>query len=202
MEYHKATRNEQAQLLKQARNGNKEAANQLAQSIWPWAIRVAARTTHNLDHDQVNSAVNLAITKAINKWNPKRGALTTFVTLIVRRQLNYDNATQTHVIHRPVNPRHKTPKLASVPYTTLHRTIDHRSPLDRLEQSDNSQALHHAIQLLKPRLKTVIVMRHFHNKTLLELATHFNLSRERIRNIETEALEELHELLKHQMTTI
>jgi len=64
---------------------------------------------------------------------------------------------------------------------------------DKNEQNHRKKLFHQALKILNPREKTIIELRHLNEKPkkLEELSKKFNISRERVRQIEEKAMEKL-----------
>ncbi|MAP16402.1 MAG: RNA polymerase factor sigma-32 [Verrucomicrobiales bacterium] len=69
------------------------------------------------------------------------------------------------------------------------------------DQNKKSELVHEAIKVLNPREKQIVIARKLEEppKKLEELATHYQLSKERVRQIELKAMHKLHHFLENHL---
>ena len=69
------------------------------------------------------------------------------------------------------------------------------------DQNKKSELIHEAIKVLNPREKQIVIARKLEDppKKLEELATHYQLSKERVRQIELKAMYKLHQFLDNHI---
>lgn len=84
--YIKLTRDEQSELYYQYKEGDESAREQLILSCLALTYRLANRFYSKnrwIDRDDLIQIANIALIKAVEKWNPQRGSLSNVVTTYV-----------------------------------------------------------------------------------------------------------------------
>ena len=97
------TREEERDLALKAQQGDTDAREQLILSNVPWANRCAINFAEAMGQDleECISIANPALVKAVDKFNPDRGRLTTLVAKCVKNALRGDSAPNGGAIQVP-----------------------------------------------------------------------------------------------------
>jgi DNA-directed RNA polymerase specialized sigma subunit len=83
------TEQQKVRLHRKMRKGDMEAKDMLARSVLPWAIKCATRRRVNgLDMSDLIELAFMATAQALNRWDPKRGKLTTTVAWAVKSEIH------------------------------------------------------------------------------------------------------------------
>lgn len=158
-------------------------------------------------------AGRMGLLRAGESWDPERGAWSTYATFWVRATMRRWIADNGHAVRVPVyqqERRHKrgVPTHGSVVRLSYparqHREGDDPAPLlDTLSYprdadpfapmvpSSAVQALHAAIAELPDRERRVLCQRTWGGYTLAQIGSEMGLSRERVRQLESDAIDRL-----------
>lgn len=206
--YRTATHEQQKQLLQ---DGSPEALNHLAESIMPWAIKVALRFARNhcLDDLEALSCANYAVDDAIRRWDPSRGKLTTYTYRCVQSHVsnakarNYPVSIPRYYVESP-RKRSKSKYVrqldaATQPAADSRKPLlsPHPTPPQVAEHNEKCHCVREALKKLPPRQHAILYARFYDNRPLTAIADILSISKERVRQIECDALDNLHDALKH-----
>ncbi len=212
------TRAEEADLhAKMVKGGERGcvARDRLFVSCVPWAIRWATsfhkaalhrgNTRANLD-DMIQEAL-WGLLESLDKLDPAKGRLTTIAAYHIRKRLMSYIKTNS-LIRIPVakfavkdefNPATNPVKSFAAMTDFTDRdfdAIDDKQPADWPEQNDELRQLAARIRQLPEPQQDVLHKRFWDKKTLKEIGETRGVTRERIRQIETKALDRLREVYK------
>jgi RNA polymerase sigma factor (sigma-70 family) len=207
---------ERARLYRLMKNGDMGAKNTLALSIIPWAIRYASRFVNaGLDHSDLMEIANYAVAESLNRWDPKRGALTSVAAWAVKsgvslakRRSGVATVPQKRLcgglkdgdpILRLFHPRSLSTGCADLVQTLMAKP-DHTADEEQEEQewiaTARAQVRSALERLSKPRYAHVL-RRRWQGETLNVIANDMGVSKECIRQTQEKAMIELRQLLKH-----
>jgi RNA polymerase sigma factor (sigma-70 family) len=168
----------QEELLRLARRGDRNALSDLAESVLPWAVRCANKYSRfaGLPDDEVHAAAGLAVTKAIQTWDPRRGTLTTYVHARVKWEAY-------HAGNREIRRRARETFFPRASYEAA-RAGHPLSPWD-------NRLLPVIHRVLPARLAFIIECRFFHGATMVDVGGALGVTKQRIGQLTNLALEHL-----------
>jgi RNA polymerase sigma factor (sigma-70 family) len=202
--------------------GDMNAREQLILCIMKWAIGRAKRWLLGNKSVGIEIISSLAIEGAIEgveHWDPVRGGLTTCATFWIDQKIRGYLDSNRHVIKGPRGRNKltaKTKELAnkaknlyslsgddseytsgSIDASSIEDRSEHHEDLvDRLEETARSQArVHDAYSQLDPRLHRILEERS-KGYTLLEVGDMLSITRERVRQLELRAKEQVTKILE------
>jgi RNA polymerase sigma factor (sigma-70 family) len=185
-------------------------------------IRLAVRTSRKppggaLDDADLFNAGFFGLRRAAEKFDPSRGfRFSTYAMHWIRHHVRRAVSDQGRTIRLPVWYQERARRLGHrLPPATLSLDAPLRGNeaegqcwLERLESGDDPNAslnsserqkiLVQALAQLPERLRDIIVARFWGNETLAEIGQRHRLSRERIRQLEEEALDLLRQVLSEE----
>lgn len=178
MNYRVVSNERQEELLELARRGDRNALSDLAESVLPWAVRCANKYSRfaELPDDEVHAAAGLAVTKAIQTWNPRRGKLTTYVHTRVKWEAY-------HAGNREIRRRARETFLTHASHEAAHARRP-PSPWD-------NRMLPVIHRVLPARLAFIIECRFFHGATMAEVGGALGVTKQRIGYLTKMALQHL-----------
>lgn len=174
-----------------------------------WAIGAS------LDYEDLVSAGTIGLMKACERFEPERGfAFSTYATHWIRHHVGREVANHGRTVRIPVWALEKmrragdglppsatsldAPLRANDPEgpTRLHGLeAEPVDPTARREDIEMRQAIEAALSVLPARTRKMLKRRFWRDQTLAAIGKPFRLSRERVRQIEAEALKKLRRLL-------
>lgn len=189
----------QAELRELSKAGDEQAREELICTSIPLAIKIAREfpITGTTLEDRIQEAV-LTLTRCADRWEPEKSRLSTYLSAAVKfrlcRMIRHE---------RLVRPPYSTPitelrsteplvDFANIQEDQLPYVVDDH---DR-EHQERLESIRQARLLLPKRLQDVLGSRS-KGKTLREIGERLGLSKERVRQLEEEALR----LLREQLTT-
>lgn len=153
--------------------------------------RLAGVLASNHDeYDELVGVGSIALMNAVSKFDASRGwRFSTFATTVIRhamwQALNRQPKLSKKMDHRPL--------CDSLPISGLPRRTDERSTIDEVDLSDSLDRLWDALNqnILNRREREVVVDRFFGNRTLEETGRLLGVTKERVHQIEQDALKKL-----------
>jgi RNA polymerase primary sigma factor len=242
------TPQEEIQLAKRIKNGDKRAREHMIKANLRLVVKIAR------DYDGIGLPLldlinegNIGLMKGVERFDPTKGAkLSTYASWWIKQAIKRALANQSKTIRLPV---HVVDKLAHIrrAEARLHDTLDREptdeevaenlrlnpqrvreyrqaskapvsldaplgadesdrvsevvadtsaaAPYDRIVKESDTELMHEALATLTERERAILAMRFGLNdgepKTLEEVGEQFNVTRERIRQIQEQALKEL-----------
>jgi RNA polymerase primary sigma factor len=250
------TSEEEIELSKRARKGDKEARDKIIRANLRLVINIAKRYTHfGIPLMDLIEEGNIGLMRAVDKFNPRKGfRFSTYAAWWIKQNITRAIAEQqklvripvymnellnrwkkteeqlTHRLRRPPTPqeiakkmglpKEKIEEITSLLSTT---TLSLETPLGEDEESEvkdllqNQQAvspdkdlsrlidkerIDNLLEKMSPREREILDMRFgiMDGKvyTLAQIAKKFGISRERVRQIEEQALKKLRKFVKEQ----
>jgi RNA polymerase primary sigma factor len=181
------------------------------------ALGGQGRVAGALEWDDLFQQGRLGLIAAAERWDPERGAFSTTAVLWIRNAIGRYVQNHARLVRLPVyelNRRYRAGTLtrehnvrldapAGIDSDSEHRTVgesipanDVGDPIEAIAAEQDRAAVHVALEKLPPNLAAVIRGRFFDERTLLDLGQDSGLSRERIRQLESEGLEKLRSMFK------
>jgi RNA polymerase sigma factor (sigma-70 family) len=211
---------QQKTLLARFRAGDQDAGDMLAQSVRFWVKSIVTRQAHGHgwadQEDERESAINLAITEAIQFFDPDKGQLTTFAYWRARAVCSrYLSFTRTVRVPASASETEATAGYAKKARHCLALDAPMRgldkdqtmgeclpdkpfSSAELLDEQLERLQLRWALARMQPNWQRVLAGRFFDGDTLEDVAKTLDppVTRERVRQIERLALKKLAELIK------
>lgn len=214
-EYKKLSKEEQKALCDRRDSGDESAIWELAKSVFPMAIRLAANYCKGVDWWDIDAACSAAFMgayRAAKDLNPDKGSITTHAHYKIKQALQYDRMKYGRgAIWVPINVGQKYAKeaeLCSNPASFSNSKMlesDLRLGEDPVvdEMIKNEcvdhirDAVEEAIRLLPERSAYIIRNRKLSNEPmgLKELGEQLSITKERVRQLEIQAMDDLKRIL-------
>jgi RNA polymerase sigma factor (sigma-70 family) len=195
------TAKQQEVLLAEMRAGSVEAGNRLVRSIMPWVNVCMHPLAYSLDlpRDDIDSALGLAVARALRHWDPKRGALVTLVRICCRNELLRASATRT-IIAVPERPKeqftvHVRQAKRSLPFGCEEPEEPRPGPSYMLERADRDRLVRDAVLMLPEPERTLISRMFFQDVSMHQVGRELYLSPKHVQTICHRGLRSLESLL-------
>ena len=149
-----------------------------------------------LGPDDAHSAGLCGLLRGAELWDETRGVK--FITYAVRCILSHirNHARTAYLIPIPTHQMEKGRKPPGwMHYHDSHSGLPGHLPAPQAPEGPDTEPLTNALRCLDRRTRDVLRRRFWKGQTLLEVGNHYGVSRERIRQIEKEAIEKLRERL-------
>ncbi len=194
----KLTAEEQHELLRRSRLGDREARNALCQSLLPLAASLTRKLRADLqgaDRDEAYTAAVEALERAVASYDPARGArLGTFVYATVVRTLKSFKPGGPIAVPKNAAYKHEA-RAARRTYGLWQVSEEVESPrqgeLDEIERKEIKAML----KRLHPRDRAVMIATEVERRSLGEAAKHLGLSRSEVRVSRSRGIRALRQLL-------
>lgn len=188
--------------------GDTSARDRLIYSQLPLVISIARKfLTNPVDFEDLIQEGNLALIAAVDRLDPARARLSTFATLLITQRIRRYVVANATVIRRPASHRlsGKSRCRHEAAGYCLSLNMDDIGPLasDLVEDRETSDpdsallmlTLSRAIDQLPPKDRDIVLYR-LRGETLQEVGRRYDVTRERVRQIEAIAVERLREILR------
>lgn len=147
---------------------------------------------HGLDFEEVVSICLMGLVRAARLFNPNRARFSTFAYKCMRSAICADIKAQTYdnrIINKLATP------FATNRFGRLIEPADPKSDSDAAESNEAAFSLRLAMERLEDRDAMVLRWRFFDGLTLSQVGEKLGITRERVRQIQVEALTELRRIL-------
>ena len=194
------TKAEEARLAKLMRRGDISARQQLVEAVLPWTVTLAKKYIgRGIDFDDLVSIAALKVAAVIHNFDPKRGRLTTFAAMAVKRELQMHCQAFSTVVHKPRNQREATRKLSEFSCFDIgEMDIDVAEGGEGLaasiEHRENVGILLAQLDKL-PARESDVIRRRMAGEKLHEIGPAIGVTKERVRQIEQRGIERLREAM-------
>lgn len=190
---------EELELISKAQKGNSDAMETLIRRSKPWAF-FSIRTFHYMFHADLKQQVILGLIEAIKRFNPSHAvSLQAYASHYVRMQILkfiYYNTNMSTLNYRTRK------KVIAELSPQVEILLEHIAPTvvnieDILTRVQIAKRIEAALSTLSERERAIVKKHVMEESCTLEvLGKQFNITRERIRQLENEALKKLYFRLK------
>jgi RNA polymerase sigma factor (sigma-70 family) len=168
-----------------------------------------------VEWDDLMQAGRMGIVRAAEKWDPERGSWTTYALPWIRHKISRYCFDHSRLVRLPVQRQTKLLKAKVLkperhtrlaldaplggegrPFHTVVADPNTTDPVESIAAEADAAAVHAAVEQLPERLRAVVRGRFYAERTLQQIGDSVGLSRERIRQIEEEALVHLRRALR------
>lgn len=201
------TKDQERDLSRRARGGDRIAREQLILSVLPWGFRLARLWhEHNAQLDLADcvQTASIAICRAVDHLDPERGRLTTLVRRVIQSEMGVLLAKDRSIalpINRRPSPRYAREHAQALTVLSLAPAAAHLIPSRGLDEEDSDErgaerraAFERFVGRLRPRDQGIWRMRAA-GHLLAEIASAYGISRQRVLQIITRGVESLREEL-------
>lgn len=168
------------------RAGDVEAQRRLVTSILPWIVVVARRyARRQQDLDELVAEGNYYVCAKLHRFDPAKGRLTTWVDKILCRHY--------YRLRRSSQPLSAIEMEAHS--QRLSYTVDQ---VDELHRAERVAEVRRAIASLRNRRDRTVIERRMQEHTFVAIGADLNVTKERVRQLETRARGRIREMLRRR----
>jgi RNA polymerase sigma factor (sigma-70 family) len=187
------TKELEAEACKLKDQGDKQAFNRLVEAVVPYAIDLARQySRRSTDGEDMAQLAIMAVIGAMARFDASKGRLTTYVTRpIIWALLNSrDNYFSAVHIPRWID-RKRMNRLREFPFHVLRTVESQEREIDDADEFQDKLASIRYVMKDMPEKWCNVLLRRCEGLTLSEIGNELGITKERVRQLESRAIEEV-----------